>query len=805
MSRAVLLVAVGLVIVGGVDGGGRRRRDARARVVAGAKRVPGPPAGAQPPPNAAQQQRAHETQQTLGRLTRRVRAVLEQKLNLDRVLNEEVQSLQTGHFDGTAAKEGISHELNVEEVSHLVKRRELRRKAMDDALAGVMEQVSRLRNLMSNFTASGLRAGSLERLQQLQEQSIRAAKVVDEAAVIEKEERDLRRKRGTPTPHGESSMQKVIRNVDRGLGETVGAVTKEMGADEAWERARRHHGSEVETVLKIHDGDHHRDTGGDAGIVSHLIDHDDNVYVLSKPRDSSVHYEDVQLIRDLVLVVILCAIGGVAAGFLRLPLFFGYIAAGVIASPTQLNVLYNIVQIETLAQYGVYLMLFGLGIEFSLDKVRSVWRSAVGGGLLCMLALWCACAVLLRTVFSAPLSEGLLIGFCVSLSSTAVVLKLLTGSEMSTGYGRLLIAILVVQDVCLGLMVAFIPLLENMSIGGVPVAARILASLVGVLGAAAIWARYVSARLFKVLDQSSEMLVVGLCALCFGTMCGTEWLGISMEVGCFIVGTTLSVLPRQQVHKIEQLMRPLQDLFVAIFFAAIGIHIYPTFLLREAAVLFACTTVVVAMKWGSSLLVLRCVCGLPLTEASLVALGLSQLSEFSFVIAAHGKSQGLINREVYFMMLGITAVSLTTTPILWHLHPKPAVDWSEGTVSAPGGCGLFNAGRRGEARVAVSSCVPRSSAAMMMARAASGSPVSPGGTHISPDQVPESVLSCLQVRVLAARRSPQAEVEEAFAGDGLPPAQFLWGFQLTTVGRPNLASYRRGGLGRRELTSVCAA
>eukprot|EP01062_Namystynia_karyoxenos_P030843 TRINITY_DN22947_c0_g1_i1.p1 TRINITY_DN22947_c0_g1~~TRINITY_DN22947_c0_g1_i1.p1 ORF type:complete len:896 (+),score=265.77 TRINITY_DN22947_c0_g1_i1:67-2688(+) len=789
------------------------------RVVPGAKRIPTavqpaqpqqqprPPQRQPPPPPRKETEEDRGAREKLSKMMRNLRTTLQRKLNLDRVLVEEIRALQSGDGDVAAGIHQaligpISHEMNEEEINNLIRRRELRRKVLDEALDGVMQQVSRLKNLMSNFTASGLRTGSLERLQQLQEQSIRAAAVADEAALLEKEEGELRKKRKDNTTQRagpETQMQSFLRNMDKDLGEAVGVVTREMAADEAWRRARQREGAEVETVVKVHDS-HAGGDQGEAGIVSHLIDHDDNVYVLARPRDSSVHYEDEKLIHDVVKLIVASAVGGVLASAAGLPAFFGYIAGGIILSPTQFNILYNIVQIESLAQYGVYFMLFGLGLEFHIERVRLVWRSAIGGGVLTMLIIWVAASASLKSVFSAPVSEGLLIGFCMSLSSTAVVLKLLTEDEGGTPYGRLLLAVLVVQDVFLGLMVAFIPLLDTLGPAGAPVALRMLLSMAVVFGGAALWAKHVSAPFVRVIGGTPESLLLGCCALCFIFMCITERLHISMEVGCFVYGTTLSALPRHEIERIEHVTRPMQDFFIAVFFAAIGLHIYPSFLLREAALLVACTTAVVAAKWFCSFVVFRYVCGVPFLDASLVSLGLSQMSEFSFVIAAHGKAQGLINREVYFILLGITAVSLTTTPMLWRLHPKPPrqTDESKADECIPRGCGAFNAGQRGESKIVVSaapssirtSCVPRQLAAARLDSSEAGCAV----VRVPTDDllVPESSLVHLMLRVHVARRPPGGpgplQCVERFPGDPGGAGQFLWGFSVTVPGRPDFAS-----------------
>eukprot|EP01062_Namystynia_karyoxenos_P040307 TRINITY_DN29405_c4_g1_i1.p2 TRINITY_DN29405_c4_g1~~TRINITY_DN29405_c4_g1_i1.p2 ORF type:complete len:831 (+),score=336.30 TRINITY_DN29405_c4_g1_i1:197-2494(+) len=608
---------------------------------------------------------------------RSLKAILHRKLLLEQVLNEEIALLQGGKWVDSQTGKPV---VDPAETERKLWKRRLRKRMLDELEQGVMNKAQKLDALMRNLTDENLRKDSRDRLAQLQEESVRAREDYAQATAMERAEKEDLRRRQVAAPNAtDGAVGKMLRSVDAELGRAVGEVQHEMDSDAAWAHAlaqRARGGAEMETVVKVVDRGRHAiaHSAGDhaeVGIVSTLIDHDNNRYVLARPHDSSIHYEDEHLIYDLVRVASFGLAGASAAQFLGLPLFFGYIAGGTVLSPTQLNMLHNLVQMETLAQIGVYLMLFLLGVEFSLDKVRRVFRPAVCGGLAAMALTTCTALGALLLLFNAHKAEGVLIGFCFSLSSTAVVLKCISEGELAAPFGRILLGVLVVQDVSLGVMVAVIPLLDG-GAGGNPLhACAALAAALAALGAAtALFASCIAAPYLRFCAQSPELFVLGLTALCFLAMSGAQELGLSMEVGAFATGLALASTGREWPPRVIAAMRPLQDFFAVIFFAAIGFHIYPSFLMRELGLLLSVTLLVVGIKYLIGVFVFGVLCRVELHDASLVALGLSQMSEFSFVIAAHGKAQGLINREVYFMLLGTTALSLTTTPLLWRLHDR---------------------------------------------------------------------------------------------------------------------------------------
>eukprot|EP00755_Sulcionema_specki_P038939 Sspe_Gene.111872::Locus_94034_Transcript_1_1_Confidence_1.000_Length_1626::g.111872::m.111872 len=431
-----------------------------------------------------------------------LRAVLRRKRSLEQVLAEEELLEARGSFPS--------------EVLNLRKRRRvLQKKLLSDLEDSfIANQASRMAEVLANLTGPSLVATAQRRMEELQEHSIQAKETRDEALLLDHDE-DALRSKGNKS--ASSLLQQLVDKVDSELGEAIGAVQQEMDAESAWTTARGAKGAAVETVVKVVDRKRSAllmpddgSTQATEGISNILIDHANNRYVLAKPHDSSIHYEDKSLIGDVMLATCACFVGARVALTLRLPLFFGFIGAGVLLSPTELNALKNLVQVETFSQFGVYFMLFLLGVEFSLEKVKSVLGLAVGGGLLTMSMQIAVSVLLLTTLFHAPVSEGVLIGFCMALSSTAVAFKCLKEGEQGTGYGKVLIGVLVVQDVSLGIMVAVIPILERKGAAGGILGVKLLVALSLLASVVVLFGRFAARGFLRHISKTNDLFILGV-------------------------------------------------------------------------------------------------------------------------------------------------------------------------------------------------------------------------------------------------------------------------------------------------------
>ncbi|MBF2026531.1 MAG: cation:proton antiporter [Oscillatoriales cyanobacterium C42_A2020_001] len=387
--------------------------------------------------------------------------------------------------------------------------------------------------------------------------------------------------------------------------------------------------------------------------------------------------EDFRLILDLVTVLGAAAVGGLLAALLRQPILLGYLIAGMVVGPTGLGLIKELIQVETLAQFGVAFLLFALGVEFSFSELNKVKGISLGGG-----GLQIALTILVTSLISVGMgwvtspAQGVFLGAILSLSSTAVVLKcLMERNETATPHGQVLLGILVVQDLALGLMLAVLPALDKpVEEIGLAVGWALIQTGLFALGAiaAGIW---VIPRLLRVIARTESRELFLLCVVALGLAIAllTEHLGLSIEMGAFVAGLMIS-----EVEYSDQTLtyvEPLRDIFASLFFAAIGMLIDPVFLWNNLELILG----LVALAFIGKFLIVTPIVrlfGYPLKTALIAGLGLAQIGEFSFVLASEGQALGLVSRRVYLLILGTTAVTLVLTPFVLRLVPQ-LFAWAE--------------------------------------------------------------------------------------------------------------------------------
>ena len=381
--------------------------------------------------------------------------------------------------------------------------------------------------------------------------------------------------------------------------------------------------------------------------------------------------EDFRLIVDLVLVLSAAAAGGLLAALLRQPVLLGYLLGGMVVGPAGLGLIKELIQVETLAQFGVAFLLFALGVEFSFTELKKVRAIALGGGglqiLLTILVTVIVCG--LTGAWATLPAKGVFLGGILSLSSTAVVLKcLMERNETETSHGQVMLGILVIQDLALGFMLAVLPALhEPPDIIGKAVALALLRIGLFAAGAVAagIWLIPPLLR-FLARTESKELFLLGVVALCLSIALLTEYLGLSIEMGAFVAGLMISEV--EYADQTLSYVEPVRDIFASLFFAAIGMLIDPVFVWNNLDTILG----LVALVFLGKFLIVTPVVKMfryPWKTAVIAGLGLAQIGEFSFVLASKGQALGLVSRRIYFLILGTTAVTLVLTPFVLRLVP----------------------------------------------------------------------------------------------------------------------------------------
>ena len=373
--------------------------------------------------------------------------------------------------------------------------------------------------------------------------------------------------------------------------------------------------------------------------------------------------------RDLAYVLMAAVAGGAVARFTRQPLILGYVIGGVFISPfTPGPSVSDLHAFELFAEIGVILLMFSIGIEFSLrDLMRVKWVSLLGGplGIILSVALGVGVAVLLGW----PLLQGAIVGIVISVASTMVLARLLMDrGELHSRSGRIMIGITLVEDLAVVILIVLIPVLGTLEPGRLLTIALALGKSLLVL----IPAGYVAAKVIPPLMtrvarmHSDEMFLLVALAVGLGTAALTQAAGLSLALGAFLAG--LIINGSDYAHETLARLLPLRDVFVALFFVTIGALIDPANLLANVPLLVT----MVAMIVGGKLVLRTAVVwlfGESFWTALLVGVGLTQIGEFSFVLVQVARTAGHVGAEIYNATLAASLVTILINAVLVRTVP----------------------------------------------------------------------------------------------------------------------------------------
>jgi monovalent cation:H+ antiporter-2, CPA2 family len=364
------------------------------------------------------------------------------------------------------------------------------------------------------------------------------------------------------------------------------------------------------------------------------------------------------LFRDLTYIFLAAVIGGLLAWRLRLPLILGFVAGGIAISPfTPGPHLSSVHNFELLAEVGVVLLMFSIGVEFSIaDLLRVKWVALAGGpiGILLMLGL----AVGTGRLFGWSTTVGFVIGAAVSVASTMVMARLLTDTgRLSTTYGRVMIGITLVEDLAVICMTVVIPVFGQAHQGGLLLAARVLAKAVLLLIPLVYLAIRVIPPFLRRVKRTcnSELLLLVAIAICLATAALAQAVGFSVALGAFLAGLSISSLP--DLHDAHTQLVPLRDAFVALFFVSLGTLLNPTVLLHSLPLLGLMLLLIIVGKflvWAMVVWLFR----YPLRTAVVVAAGLTQIGELSFVVMQAARSAGMVADDVFSTIVAASLISI---------------------------------------------------------------------------------------------------------------------------------------------------
>ena len=369
---------------------------------------------------------------------------------------------------------------------------------------------------------------------------------------------------------------------------------------------------------------------------------------------------------DFVLIVVAGLFGGLLARVLRLPLLVGYVAAGVFVGPhTAGPTVTQIRDIEFLAEIGVALLLFSVGLEISFRDLQPVRRIALAGGPVQILLTCAAGALAGSKALGMSAVESAWFGAMVALSSTTIVLKTLSaGGVTSTLASRAMIGVLVVQDLAVIPMLIILP---QLGAGGLEDVLPKLAKAVAIAAAfliamVAVGTRLLPAVLRRILTWGSrELFLVSVVAASVGVGYATHSAGLSFALGAFVAGMVLS--ESELSHQALSDVVPLRDIFGLLFFVSIGMLLDPRYVLAHAGTI---VSVVALIFLGKALILggLARAFGYVYMAPWIIGLGLSQIGEFSFVLARSGFSAGFLSKATYDLALSCTVLTMALSPLV---------------------------------------------------------------------------------------------------------------------------------------------
>ena len=379
---------------------------------------------------------------------------------------------------------------------------------------------------------------------------------------------------------------------------------------------------------------------------------------------------------DLVLIVVAGVVGGLVAHRLGQPLLVGYILAGIAVGPhTAGPTVVEIHDIELLAEIGVALLLFALGLELRFGDLVRVRRLALIGGPIQILLTGALGALFAESVLGWERTPAIWMGAMVSLSSTMVVLKLLLSTGKADAIaGRAMIGLLVVQDLAVAPMLIVLPRLGDMESAFGDVALTFLRAGLFLVAMIFIGTRLIPFLLRRIVRwESRELFMISIVALGVGVGYGTYLFGLSFAFGSFVAGMVMS--ESEFSHQALGDIVPLRDVFGLLFFASAGMLFDPRYLLADPAVVFAAIVFVVVVKAG--------VCGSLAwmfgrrgVEPWIVGLGLAQMGEFSFLLARTGISTGGISQDHYALALTVALATMVLSPALFRVAtPLHQIAW----------------------------------------------------------------------------------------------------------------------------------
>ncbi|MFN2572554.1 MAG: cation:proton antiporter [Gemmatimonadales bacterium] len=380
--------------------------------------------------------------------------------------------------------------------------------------------------------------------------------------------------------------------------------------------------------------------------------------------------EQVHILRDLAVIFAGSLLVILVFYRFKLPALPGFIVAGIVLGPNALGLVSDPRDVEGLAEVGVILLLFTIGIEFSLSRLKEMGRQIlVGGGS--QMGFTILATLVVGFAFLGNWRIALFLGFLIALSSTAIVLKVMTDKgEIDAPHGRLATGVLIFQDLCVVPIMLVLPFMAGKSEGGVVGLALALGKAALVVVGVVLAARTIVPRALREIlkTRSRELFLIAVILIGTLTALATAAAGASLALGAFLAGLIIS--ESDYGHQALAELMPFRDIFISLFFVAVGMLVQLDIIREHIALTLVAVAVIMGGKTLSAA-VGPAILGYSGRVALLAGVAVSQIGEFSFVLAKEGRIAGLLPDLLYQQFLGVAVITMLVTPFL--LQGGPAI------------------------------------------------------------------------------------------------------------------------------------
>jgi len=377
---------------------------------------------------------------------------------------------------------------------------------------------------------------------------------------------------------------------------------------------------------------------------------------------------EIPILKDIVIIFGFSTLVLLICHRIKIPSIVGFLLTGIIIGPHTFGLVKSLHDVEILAEIGIVLLLFTIGIEFSFKKILQAKKFVLLGGLL-QVFLTTVLTYIVARQFALPIREAVFAGFLIALSSTAIVLKILQErAELDSPHGRAILSILIFQDIAIVPMIIFAPLLAGHSTGSDQSLPLLIIKGVVIIVIALAAARYlIPGLMFQIArTRSRELFLLSIALICIAVAWMTSQLGLSLGLGAFLAGLVIS--ESEYNYRALEGVLPFRDVFTSFFFVSVGMLLNTSFLIENPLSILAAALAILVVK---SILAgtVAVILGLSVRAALIVGLALCQVGEFSFILSKVGIDFKLLDTGIYQGFLAVSIFTMAATPFIITFSP----------------------------------------------------------------------------------------------------------------------------------------